>query len=457
LSWRGFTARPWLEVLEDRTLPSTTYTVTNTGDNSGANPMHDAGTGTLRQAIVDANYHNTGAAASPDLIQFNILTSDSGYHAAAATLGITNVSLSASVATLTTSAPVPFVVGQTITVAGLSNSFFDGNYPISAVTATSISYALVHADVPPTGDSGTASNPSWFTIQPLSGLPTVTDVVVLDGYTQAGASANTLAVGDNAVLKIVLDGSLAGPAEGLVIGGGNSTVRGLVIDSFAGGSTGGDAIVLTGSGHDVVSGNFIGVDVAGQSAAANGGGVSIINASNNIVGGTAPGARNLTGYVQLLSGNINTPTSGNFVQGNYIGTDRGGTAALGPVVGSGVALVGNVSNNVIGGTTASAGNVIGGKLRDVIFAGGGLGDPYPGPAGNLVEGNHLGTNAAGTAVISGLNRLDLDGVFLAGGSSNNTIGGTTPGAGNLISGHGDAGIDIACRIRQHHSRESDRD
>src|SRR5262245_7492165 len=49
------------------------------------------------------------------------------------------------------------------------------------------------------------------TIAPLSPLPAIIDPVIIDGYTQSGASANTLAVGNNAVLKIEIDGSLAGP------------------------------------------------------------------------------------------------------------------------------------------------------------------------------------------------------------------------------------------------------
>src|SRR6266436_9118043 len=53
--------------------------------------------------------------------------------------------------------------------------------------------------------------PGVRTISPTSALPTVTDPVIIDGYTQPGASPNTLASGDNAVLKIVLDGTNAGP------------------------------------------------------------------------------------------------------------------------------------------------------------------------------------------------------------------------------------------------------
>src|SRR5215470_4874227 len=63
---RAGRCRPWLEALEDRRL-LTTYVVANTGDNGGTNPAPGAGTGTLRQAIVDANDY--GAAAE---IEFQI-------------------------------------------------------------------------------------------------------------------------------------------------------------------------------------------------------------------------------------------------------------------------------------------------------------------------------------------------------------------------------------------------
>ena len=44
------------------------------------------------------------------------------------------------------------------------------------------------------------------TITPASALPMVTDPVIIDGYTQPGASPNTQSTGDDAVLLIELDG-----------------------------------------------------------------------------------------------------------------------------------------------------------------------------------------------------------------------------------------------------------
>src|SRR5439155_26367876 len=44
------------------------------------------------------------------------------------------------------------------------------------------------------------------TIKPASALPNITDAVFIDGYTQPGASVNSLTNGDNAVLLIELNG-----------------------------------------------------------------------------------------------------------------------------------------------------------------------------------------------------------------------------------------------------------
>src|SRR5437763_5634451 len=104
------------------------------------------------------------------------------------------------------------------------------------------------------------------TIAPLSPLLNITHPVIIDGYTQPGASANTLAVGDNANLLIELNGASASSVDCCVVGlhitAGSSTVKGLVVNRFIGGG-----IEIEGSGNTVV-GNFIGTDFTGSSALA---------------------------------------------------------------------------------------------------------------------------------------------------------------------------------------------
>jgi hypothetical protein len=94
--------------------------------------------------------------------------------------------------------------------------------------------------------------------------------VIIDGYTQPGAFPNTLANGNNSVLKVGLDGANAGSASGLLITGGGSTVRGLALGNFFG-----DGVHLASS-DNVVEGNFIGTDVTGTMDRGNAGdGVAI--------------------------------------------------------------------------------------------------------------------------------------------------------------------------------------
>ncbi len=70
-------------------------------------------------------------------------------------------------------------------------------------------------------------------IRPQSPLPTITDSVLIDGYTQPGALPATAM--DPAILQIELDGSHAGSlVAGIIITAEGSTVRGLVINRFSG-------------------------------------------------------------------------------------------------------------------------------------------------------------------------------------------------------------------------------
>src|SRR5262245_13616623 len=92
------------------------------------------------------------------------------------------------------------------------------------------------------------SGPGVHSITPLTVLPTITEAVVIDGYSQGVASANTLAVGDNAVILIELNGNGAA-FPGLVITGGNTTVRGLAINRFNGNGPANGITITTNGGN----------------------------------------------------------------------------------------------------------------------------------------------------------------------------------------------------------------
>ena len=116
-------------------------------------------------------------------------------------------------------------------------------------------------------------------------------------------------------------------------------------------------------------------------------------------------------------------TSANVVAGDLIGTDITGTVALGNGL-DGVEINTSASSNTIGGTIAGAGNVISGNASDGV-------EIDEAATANLVIGDLIGTDVTGTVAVG-----NLEGVVITG--SNNTIGGTAAGAGNLISGNGSA-------------------
>jgi parallel beta-helix repeat protein len=249
-------------------------------------------------------------------------------------------------------------------------------------------------------------------IRPTAPLPPIVQPVAIDGTTQPGYAGQPL---------IEVSGSSAGSgADGLTLAAGGSTVRDLVINGFDGA-----AIHVEGAGGDLVTADLLGTDPTGTTALGNGAGVFIDGASENTVGGTGPGAGN------LISGNrldgVVISGSGNLVQGNRIGTDLTGTLALPNRIGVSIFYIG--SNNTIGGTEPGAGNLLSGNRRDGVAIAGG--------ADNRVEGNRIGTDASGTAALG--NRF---GVELFSGSALSTVGGTAPGAGNVIAGNQEDGVGI---------------
>src|SRR5262249_51168529 len=125
-----------------------------------------------------------------------------------------------------------------------------------------------------------------------------------------------------------------------------------------------------------------------------------------------------------------TQSSNNLVAGNCLGTDGSGTVRKGGWAGVLVQIAS--ANNTIGGTVLADRNVISGNDTDGVQIRDG------GTNNNVVVGNYIGVNSAGTAAIGNTNH----GVVVWAGASNNTIGGTTAAAANVISGNGGFGFDI---------------
>lgn len=251
-----------------------------------------------------------------------------------------------------------------------------------------------------------------------SALPTISQTVTIDATTDDSFAAN----GNRPV--IVLDGG-GTVQDGLQFyaGSDGSTVRGLVIQNFAR-----HGLDLSGSGGHTVAGNWIGLDSAGTGAAGNLYGINVWNSGNNVIGGSSAADRN------VISGNAadgivittdNGTSAGNLIRGNYIGTDAAGTASVGNAA-QGIWI--NAAGNTIGGTAAGEGNVISGATG---WAGITL---LSQASGTLIAGNLIGTDATGTVA------LGNNGPGIAVESANNTIGGITAEARNVISGNLGRGI-----------------
>ncbi len=215
------------------------------------------------------------------------------------------------------------------------------------------------------------------TIQPASGLPLITQPLVIDATSQPGYAGTPL---------IELDGTLD---TGNRIGFwalSTVTIEGLVINRF------GNRAILLDSGSDgsVVRANYLGTTPDGAAAL----GTFSFNAlevrsSNNTVGGTSPADRNVIAGV-LRVGPFGGTATGNVVQGNYLGVDATGTTGLNSPTGI---VVGRTRpTRLIGGTAPGAGNVISGNNGNGIQI-------DVNATGTIVQGNLIGTNAAGTTAV----------------------------------------------------------
>jgi CSLREA domain-containing protein len=207
-----------------------------------------------------------------------------------------------------------------------------------------------------------------------------------------------------------------------------------------------DGLIIQGPGsaNNKIMGNLIGTTFNGIEGLGNGNsGVFIDSTPNNFIGGTIPGSLN------VISGNTvdgivlaGLDSRENNIQGNLIGTDHGGSRALGNGR-SGVLLI-DSPNNFIGNTTEASRNVISANNFGIVLAG-------PQSVRNHVLGNRIGTNIDGTNELGNIG----DGIVLtsttAGGGANSNIIGLSSdtesrakcvGGCNLISGNVGNGISI---------------
>jgi len=348
-------------------LCAAVYTVTTTAD---------SGAGSLRQAVTDAN-----GAAGPHTIAFNI--SGSGPHSIV----------------LATDLPTILIV-EGLTIDGTTQPGFAGAPEIEIHRDGTFASSCLNLVFTPATIKALAINRCGSAI-----LMTSTGALTLLG-SRIGTDPSGMVPLGNGTGVTIQNGSANN-----VIGGASASDRNIISNSQAYG------VSFSSSSSGTVRGNLFGLDVTGTVAMPNGSGINCSNSSGLVIGGSAAGQGNVisgsTGNGILLQSCNNA-----VVQGNLIGTDSTGTLAIPNTQG----IQANLSNNLkVGGTGAGEGNVIGGSTQEGIR--------LTVDAGAIVQGNSIGTDASGTALLGNGIGINMN------SSSDTLVGPATPGGpgGNIVA------------------------
>jgi len=255
-----------------------------------------------------------------------------------------------------------------------------------------------------------------------------------EGNLVSGNSADGISVGDATGTRVSGNkvGTNAAGTAALPNGGWGVSLGGANTGTVVGGSSAGEGNLLSANGAGVgaigtgvkgltIEGNYIGTDAKGLAAIPNVYlGIYLLNGPSAVVRGNLVSGNSGSGIVLSGAGAVT-------VENNLIGTDSTGLVAL-PNNGAGISVINKTSNALIGGASGLE-NVISGNNGDGIA----MGDV--GTAGNHISGNLVGLARNGTVVPNKGN-----GFWIGNGTTNNFIG--EPGKPNVIGGNLNSGIVI---------------
>jgi hypothetical protein len=262
----------------------------------------------------------------------------------------------------------------------------------------------------------------------------VSGVEIVQAISTGGSATGNLVQKNYIGTDVTGDLNLGNAAVGVaIISASSNTVGGPLGGNVISGNMLAGVSLLAGASSNAVRENRIGVGAISGTSIPNGNGIDIFDSPNNTIGGTVSSGRN---HIAGNAGNgvtiIGAGSTGNTVQGNFIGTDVDAAGPL-PNAGLGVVIDAGASNNTIGVVGVDAGNVISGNVAGGLF----LNDVAS--TGNTIQNNIIGADSSGTGPIAnGGNGITIT------GATNNTIGGTTAGTANIIAfnngGHGGVGV-----------------
>ncbi|HEX4319689.1 MAG TPA: choice-of-anchor D domain-containing protein [Acidobacteriaceae bacterium] len=440
-------------IMPHDTPPANTFTVTNTSDSVIAvGTSYTGPAGSLRKAMYDAS-QATGTSS----IVFNIPTTDPGYNPTTGSFLIQPLSESVPGA-FNNFALGP--INATVTIDGYTQPGASPNTSANADNAK----LLIQID------GAKATTPGGAGLVPFDDSGSVYRGLIFTGWTLGQISNNTESGAEGMEANGVADyiegnffgvdatGKTAAPnrigvfadngpglgstAAGNIIGGTTPQARNLLS-----GNTLAGVLFLSTAIEAELQGNWIGLDVTGTTVLPNGSDGTGLNGQTVTIGGTLPGDAN------VISGNptnvdINDITEGHSaknssVQGNLIGTDPTGTIDVSGGRDVGVSIIAGPSNMLIGGTAPAARNIISGNNYGVYI--------YDGSFNNTVQGNYIGTDITGTKAVGNTTAgfstgVDTDPLVMIGlniSAGDTTLGGSIAGAGNVISGNGGDGVQIA--------------
>ncbi len=337
-------------------------------------------------------------------------------------------------------------IGDGVTVLGASNVTIGGPTAASRNLIAGNQGAGIEMDGPGASNNQIANNYIGFASNGQS-LPGGTDGIAGDSLT--GLVIQNNVIGNNKVSGIDITGSASANIQILsnLIGlSPNNTaapngsdgifltqVPGTVIRQnviSANGSVGVQVLGAQATGTQLQQ-NLIGTDATGERAIGNGlVGVYLNGAPGTFVGGNSPADRNLISGNGSVGVQLNgTTATGTHIGANFIGLDANGVKAI-PNGVDGILI--QSPGTTVGGTNAGARNFISGN--------GSIGIQIEGASnsGNVVQGNFIGTDVTGLKAI-GNSQIGV----LIDSSANNSIGGNTAGAGNVVTGSSSADINVS--------------